>query len=171
MTTNRDHDAPMGGYTALTSVFLAGAGAALTALDRKKKLPERIAPSDLALLGVATYSLSRTLTRDRVTAFLREPFAKVQGPAGRGEVKSEPQGSGFRKAVGELIICPFCIGQWVATAGLVGLCVAPRPTRFVASVFVVRAVAESVNLAHEAATAEIDKAEASKKIVQEAVAA
>jgi hypothetical protein len=169
--SNQDQQPPMGGYSALTGVFLAGTSAALVGLGRSKKLPERIAPADLALLGVATYSISRTITRDRVTAFLRKPFAEVEGPAGRGEVKSEPQGSGLRKAVGELIICPFCIGQWVATAGLVGLCVAPRTTRFAASIFVVRTVAESVNLAHEAATAEVDRVEAKKKIVQEKVAA
>jgi hypothetical protein len=161
----------MGGYTALTSVFLAGTSAALLGLGRAKRLPERFAPADLALLGVATYSLSRTITRDRVTSFVREPFAKVEGPAGRGEVKSEPQGRGLRKAIGELIICPFCISQWVATAGLVGISVAPRTTRFVASIFVVRTVAESVNLAHEAATAEIDRAEAKRKVDEERAAA
>jgi hypothetical protein len=153
------------GYAALTGTFLVGAAAAILGLERKGRLPEQFAVSDLALLGIGTYQLSRTLTRDRVTTFLRRPFAEEQGPAGRGEVKSEPRGTGLRRAIGELVICPFCMTQWVAGAALAGLCVAPRTTRFAASVLAVRTVAEMANIAHEGATAEVDRMQKVSKLV------
>ena len=153
------------GYAALTGTFLVGATAAILGLERKGRLPEQIAVSDLALLGIGTYQLSRTLTRDRVMTFVRRPFAEEQGPAGRGEVKSEPRGTGLRRAIGELVICPFCMTQWVAGAALAGLCVAPKTTRFAAGVLAVRTVAEMANIAHEGATAQVDRMQKVSKLV------
>ena len=154
-TDNHSDEEP--GYAALSGTFVLGTGAALLGLARTGRLPERVAVGDIALLGVATYQVSRTLTRDRVTTFLREPFARQQGPAGRGEVRSEPRGHGFRRAVGELFVCPFCMTQWVGAAFLAALCVAPRATRFTAGMLAVRTVSELANLGHEAAVAEIDR--------------
>jgi hypothetical protein len=165
MTTDSKSQEKDSGYAALTGTFLVGAGAAIFGLERKGRLPERIEPSDLALLGIASYQLSRTLTRDRVTTFLRRPFADEQGPAGRGEVKSEPRGKGLQRAVGELMICPFCMTQWVAGAALAALCVAPRTTRFAAGMLAVRTVAEAANIAHEAAVAEVDRMQKVSKLV------
>jgi hypothetical protein len=153
------------GYAALTGTFLVGAAAAILGLERKGRLPEQIAVSDLVLLGIGTYQLSRTLTRDRVMTFMRSPFAEEQGPAGRGEVESEPRGTGLRRAIGELVICPFCMTQWVAGAALAGLCVAPRTTRFAAGVLAVRTVAEMANIAHEGATAGVDRMQKVSKLV------
>ncbi len=153
------------GYAALTGTFLLGTAAAIFGLERKGHLPEHFEASDLALLGIGTYQLSRTLTRDRVTTFLRRPFADEEGPAGRGEVKSEPRGTGLRRAIGELVTCPFCMTQWVAGAALAGLCVAPKTTRFAASVLAVRTVAELANIAHEGAVVEVDKLQKISKLV------
>jgi hypothetical protein len=163
---NKDQNPPLAGYGALVGTFLAATGAAVVGLGRAKRLPERVGAGDLALLGVATYSLSRTITRDRVTTFLRDPFVRVQGPAGRGEVESESKGSGLQRAIGDLVICPFCISQWVAAAGVLGLAVAPRPTRAVASIFALHTAAEALNFVHEAAAAGIDRLQAEKAITQ-----
>jgi hypothetical protein len=148
-----------GGYAALTGSFALGVAGAIVGLERSGRLPRRVAPGDIALLGVATYQLSRTITRDRVTAFLRAPFARQTGPAGRGEVESQAFGSGLRRAVGELAICPTCMSQWVAAAGLISLCAAPRVTRLAAGILAVRTVAEAANFGHEAAVARIDRLE------------
>jgi hypothetical protein len=40
-----------------------------------------------------------------------------------------------RHAVGELVTCPFCVSQWVATGFAFGFVLAPRATRQVAGVF------------------------------------
>jgi hypothetical protein len=159
MSNDLDQTSKDGGYAVLAATFLLGTTSALIGLDRAGKLPRRIKLGDLALLGVATYQLSRTITRDRVTAFMRRPVARESGPAGRGEVRSEPRGDGTRKALGELAICPFCMSQWVAMGLVLALCAAPRATRFAASVLTVRTVAEIINLGHEAAVAEIDRSD------------
>jgi hypothetical protein len=166
MSTKTNHSEEASGYAALTGAFLLGTGAAVAGLWRSGKLPERFAGEDLALLGVATYQVSRTLTRDRVTSFLRQPFAREQGPAGRGEVKSEPRGSGVRRAVGELLVCPFCMTQWVGAGFLAGYCLAPRATRFTAGILAVRTVSELMNLGHEVAVAEVDRIQKQAKVVE-----
>lgn len=159
------HTEEDGGYAALMATFLVGGAAAIFGLERSGRLPETFASADLALLGIGTYQLSRTLTRDRVTTFLRRPFAAEQGPAGRGEVESKANGHGLRRAIGELLICPFCMTQWVAGAALIGLTVAPRTTKFAASVLAIRTVAEVANIAHEAATTQTDRLEKLSKLV------
>jgi hypothetical protein len=155
------------GYAALTGAFLLATAGAVVGLERKQRLPSRVAAGDVALLGIATYQLSRTITRDRVTAFVRAPFARQGEPAGRGEVNSEALGSGLRRVIGELAICPFCMTQWVAAAGLIGLYAAPRTTRFAAGILAVRTVAEVVNLGHEAAVAKIDRMDDVKALTHE----
>jgi hypothetical protein len=167
MANDRNHSDEAPGYAALTGTFVLGTGAALVGLARRRKLPERLPVGDLALLGIATYQVSRTLTRDRVTSFLRRPFARLEGPAGRGEVRSEPRGSGLQRAVGELLICPFCMTQWVGAASLVGYAVAPRATRFAAGILAVRTVSELMNLGHEVAVAEVDRIQERSKLVVE----
>ena len=64
-------------------------------------------------LAGATFKVSRTISRDRVGTFLREPF--VEGDA--GEETEHPAGEGLQRAIGELVLCTRCIGTWVA-AGL-----------------------------------------------------
>jgi hypothetical protein len=90
---------------------IAVAGALARLLDRD---PRSDGPLDLIVLGAATFKASRTITRDEVTSFLREPF--VEGEAHEGG--EEPVETGdLRQAVGELVTCSRCVGTWVA-AGL-----------------------------------------------------
>jgi Protein of unknown function (DUF1360) len=126
---------PLGGYAALMGTFtaLVGAFGAWLRLSGRE-LPERIAPGDLALITVATHKASRLIAKDRVTSGVRAPFTRFEGDAGPGEVSEEARGSGLRRAVGELLICPYCIGLWIAGAFAAGLAVAPRPTRWIAGV-------------------------------------
>lgn len=119
----------MGGYGA----FAAALFGAVRVNDRD--LPERFSASDLALLTVATHKISRLAAKDPVTSPLRAPFTRFAGTSGEAELAEEVRGTGPRKAVGELVTCPFCLGQWVATALAFGLVLTPRPTRLVASVF------------------------------------
>jgi hypothetical protein len=100
----------------------------------RARAPERIPPGDLALITVATPKASRPVAKDRVTSSVRAPFTRFEGDAEPGEVSEEARGSGLRRAIGELVICPYCIGFWIASALAAGLVVAPRATRWVASV-------------------------------------
>jgi hypothetical protein len=105
---------PYHAYAGIMGTFVGGiavAGALARLLDRD---PRRDGPLDLIVLGVATFKASRTITRDEVTSFIREPF--VEGEAHEGG--EDPVESGdVRQAVGELVTCSRCVGTWVA-AGL-----------------------------------------------------
>lgn len=142
---------PLGGYAAILGAYALGVGGAFWTLDRAGRLPERIDGGDLLLLGVATHKLTRTITKDWVTAPLRAPFTEYQGSGIAGEVSERARGRGLRKAVGDLVTCPFCSGPWVAGALLCGFALAPRLTRAVASTFAVVAVSDFAHRAYEAA--------------------
>jgi Protein of unknown function (DUF1360) len=129
-------DRPMGSHLALVAIYNGAIGAFLLWRTRSgKSFPTRIGIGDLLLAGIATHKVSRVIAKDRVTAPLRAPFTEFQEEGGPGEVEEKPRGRGPRKAIGELLVCPFCLGQWVATAILTGLAVVPRATRFVCSIF------------------------------------
>jgi len=102
---------------------LAAAGALGHALGREPREHDAL---DLFVLGTATFKAARTIARDEVTSFLREPF--VQGEAHEGG--EEPLETGdLRQAIGELVTCSRCMGTWVA-AGLGSLQIlAPRFAR------------------------------------------
>jgi hypothetical protein len=147
-------DQPIGGYSALLSVYAitsAAIGGAL--LLRRKQLPKHISAGDLALLSVATFKASRVTARDAITSPLRTPFARYAGDADSpAEVREEVRGRGLRRVVGELITCPFCLGQWVATGFIGGFLFAPRVTRVVAATFTAAAVSDALQLGYGAAT-------------------
>jgi uncharacterized protein DUF1360 len=127
---------PLGGYAVLTGVFGALSAAFAVSLRRSgRKLPEHIDSRDLVLITLATHKLSRLIAKDRVTSTMRAPFTTYEGEGGPAEVKERPRGSGLRRAVGELVVCPYCIGLWISAAFTAGLIVAPRATRWAAAVF------------------------------------
>jgi hypothetical protein len=114
---------PYEAYAVIMGAFAGGlavVGALARLLDRD---PQEHTWLDLATLGAASFKASRTISRDEVTSFLREPF--VEGRAHEGG--EEPVESGdMRQAIGELVTCSRCIGTWVA-AGLASTQVlAPR---------------------------------------------
>jgi hypothetical protein len=133
----------------LTGAFLSAAGAFAAWLARSgRKLPERVAPGDLALLALATHKASRLLAKDRVTSAVRAPFTDFQEDGGPSEVEERPRGTGLRRAVGELLVCPFCLGLWIAAGFTAGLIVAPRQTRWLASVLVVVTGSDVLQIAY-----------------------
>ena len=153
-------DRPLGAYTLLIATFQATFALFLVAVRRSgRSLPERPRPDDLLLLGVATHKLSRLLTKDLVTSALRAPFTRYQGPAGAGEVNDAPRGRGLRHAVGELLTCPFCLGQWIVAFLGYGLVFAPRVTRFVAGLFAALTVADFVQYGYDITKQRAERAE------------
>lgn len=130
-------DRPLGGYAALMGAFTALAVAFGTWFHRSgRHLPESVSARDLALITLATHKTSRLITRDRVTSAVRAPFTEFQGDAGRGEVNERARGRGLRRALGELLVCPYCLGMWVSAALTASLLVFPRFTRWFAGVLV-----------------------------------
>jgi Protein of unknown function (DUF1360) len=86
-----------------------------------------------------------------VTSFLRAPFTTFQESSGHGEVEEEPRGHGLRLAVGELLVCPYCLAQWTATGLTVGLIGAPRLTRLLSVTLVAHTVSDFLQAAYRAA--------------------
>ena len=141
---------PLGSFVALMAAYGAAVGTGGLAV-RRRGLPERLAWSDVALVAVATHKLSRLLTKDPVTCPLRAPFTRFEESSGPAELEEVGRGTGVRKAVGELVTCPFCVGQWVVTAFTFGLLLAPRPTRVVAAAFTALSGADFLQFAYAAA--------------------
>ncbi|CAA9500670.1 MAG: hypothetical protein AVDCRST_MAG67-1958 [uncultured Solirubrobacteraceae bacterium] len=145
-------DRPLAAYGGLMAAFgitLAGALAALRASGRE--LAARPRAGDLVLAGIATHKVSRLLAKDRVTSFVRAPFTRYQEPAGHGELEEQPRGTGVRLAIGELLVCPYCLAQWIAATFAVGLVAAPRATRFIAGIYVAETLSDVLQLAYKAA--------------------
>jgi len=143
---------PLLSYLGFMSVFGTLVAAALAVAKRQgRELPERVPAGQLLLIGTASHKLSRILAKDKVTSPLRAPFTELEGKGGPAEFEERSRGSGLRKAIGELLICPFCLGLWVIAAFSVGLVFAPRVTRFVASLFAALTIADFLQIAYKAA--------------------
>ncbi|MDT0326870.1 DUF1360 domain-containing protein [Nocardiopsis lambiniae] len=129
--------------------YAAMAGAGLLAVKpRGLRGDTPVGPWDLALMGMTTHKVSRLLTKDPVTSPLRVLFTRYQGVSAPAELSEEVRGEGARKVVGELITCPFCTAQWIATGYAFGLALAPRLTRGAGAVFSAVAISDWLQLAY-----------------------
>lgn len=143
---------PFGPYLAFMSIFASLVGAALaTAKRRGRPLPEQVDAGQLLLVGTASHKVSRMIAKDKVTSPLRAPFTELEGKGGPAELEERSRGTGMRKAIGELLTCPFCLDLWVVAAFSVGLLFAPRVTRFVASLFAALTISDFFQIAYRAA--------------------
>jgi hypothetical protein len=146
----RPAEQPMVSYAILMATWGLSFGGFLAAWSRRRGLPDSLSAGDLLLVGMATHKLSRTITRDRVTAPVRAPFTAVTGPGPHGEVTEKARGRGLRRAIGDLLTCPYCTGPWVAGGLVCGMVAAPRTTRLLASVFTAVAISDFLHLAYQA---------------------
>jgi hypothetical protein len=148
-----DHEhRPLGGYSVLSTIFGASFVGALVAAHRAgRQLPDELSVKDIVITGIATHKLSRLIAKDKVTSFVRAPFTRYQEATGYGEIAEQARGEGLRLATGELLVCPYCLAQWIAGAFTVGHVAAPRLTRLLASMWTAHALADAAQLAYSAA--------------------
>jgi hypothetical protein len=148
---------PYRAYATIAGTFMAGLGA-VSGLAVARKRPRReMTAVDLALLGLATFKASRTVTRDRVTSFVREPF--VEGEAYDGEDEKPTHETEMKQAIGELVTCTRCIGTWIG-AGLASTQIlAPRTGRLLTTVLAAGAVNDFLLAAFSALTAKANELE------------
>jgi hypothetical protein len=102
--TDADGKPPYEAYAAIAGALVGGLGV-VAALARRSP---PATPLDLVALSAATFKASRTLSRERVASFLREPFVEGQ--------EERPAGEGLQRAIGELVTCTRCVGTWSAAA-------------------------------------------------------
>jgi hypothetical protein len=110
---------PYEAYATLMGMFALGLAVASRAADAEQQLK----PIDIVALGLATFKAARTLSRDKVTSFVREPFVEQTAYDGTGET---PAGEGMTRAVGELVTCTRCVGTWIAAGLASSMSVTPR---------------------------------------------
>lgn len=150
-------DLPVAYYGMLMGLYGASVGAFLVAVKvTGRELPERVPYADIALMGVATHKFARLLAKDKVTSAIRAPFTEFDEDIGSGEVMEQPRGRGPRKAIGELLACPFCLAQWVATGFTYGFVFAPRLTRLATSTMTAIAAADFLQYAYAAAQQKVE---------------
>jgi Protein of unknown function (DUF1360) len=143
---------PLFSYAVLMIVFNALFAVALVLARRRgRSLPERVGGADVLTLGIASHKLSRLIAKDKVTSPLRAPFTKFEGEGGPSEFSEASRGDGARKAIGELLVCPYCLGLWVVAAFSIGLLFAPRLTRFIASALAALTISDFLQIAYKAA--------------------
>jgi len=114
---------PYAEYAGIMGVFaggLAAAGGLARLFDRN---PACQTPLDLAVLALASFKGARTLARDEVTSFMRQPFVRGEAHSGEDE---EPVEGGFHQAIGELVTCSRCVGTWAAAGLATTQILAPR---------------------------------------------
>jgi hypothetical protein len=143
-----DADRPLGSYLATLAVYGLSTGALVLLARRRGASPRSIGAADLALMTVTTHKLSRLMAKDPVTSPLRAPFTRYTGTGGPAELAEEVRGHGVRHAVGELVTCPFCTSQWIATAYTAGLVFAPSATRMAGATMTAVAGSDWLQLAY-----------------------
>jgi hypothetical protein len=99
---------PYTAYAGIMGTFVGGLAAAGALAHLRDRDARDYTALDLVVLSLATFKAARTITRDEVTSFLREPFTEDDEPVETGDLK---------QAIGELVTCSRCVGTWVA-AGL-----------------------------------------------------
>ena len=124
---------PLVSYAAFASLFMT-ALAGFVAAERGR-LPSEPRWSDTARIALATHKLARLIAKDEVTTFVRAPVTV-------DEDATEPERRGFRRAAGELLTCPYCLGLWIAAGFTASTVVWPRESRFVASILAAHAGAD-----------------------------
>jgi hypothetical protein len=140
-------------YSALMGVFsLIFALFLLICRLTGRPIPERIEARDIALLGMAAHKMSMVGSQDAITSPLRAPVTEIQEKESPKNVVEKPRGEGLRRSVGELLVCKFCLGVWLASFLTYGLVLVPRLTRFIAALFAVVTVSDHLHQTYKILT-------------------
>lgn len=111
-------------------------------------IPSYIEPYDLIILTLATFRLIRLFTYDQIMRVCRDMFLdKREFTDEHGQVmieRSRPHG-GPKRALGDLVGCPWCMGMWVSFF-MVVLYFAFPPIRFLALILALAGAASSLQI-------------------------
>jgi hypothetical protein len=124
VTESGSSSPPYEAYATIMGVFAGGlavAGGLARLLGRD---PRENTWLDLAALSAATFKVARTIARDDVATFIREPF--VERDENGAEEERPVQTGGFDQAIGELVTCSRCVGTWAAAGLSSAQVLAPR---------------------------------------------
>lgn len=99
-------------------VVLFGLGLAALFAHRSRRDPPHLRALDAVATGMATHAVTRALSAGRA--------APARAPS---EAAEASRGRGLRRALEDVLACPYCTGPWVALAMVAGWTAAPRATR------------------------------------------
>ena len=122
--SERPERPPYSAYAQIVATFAGGLAAAGGFARMLGRGPRDDTPLDLVVLAGATFKAARTIARDDVTSWVRDPF--VEGAAGSGDDEQPKQTGGMEQAIGELVTCTRCVGTWAAAGLAATQIVAPR---------------------------------------------
>ena len=94
LPTGTAYGPPYGAYALIFGSFLGGM--AMVAIGTRRHADRPYSALDIAMLALATFKSARTLARDEVTSFIREPFVEGTPANPRTSVRSPPETSGRR---------------------------------------------------------------------------
>lgn len=152
---------PYRAYATIAGTFVASLGAVSGIAALRGKPSHEISATDLTLLGLATFKASRTVARDKVTSFVREPF--VEGEAYDGEDEQPTRETEMKQALGELVTCTRCVGTWLG-AGLASTQILmPRTGRLLTTVLAAGALNDFLLAAFSALTEKANELDARTK--------
>ena len=138
-------------YAAINAVWASLLGGVLT-LTRDEAPPQ----SELPVLGLAAFALTKAVSKEKVGSWVRDPLVD--------ESDRTPKGSRLRYATGELLTCSRCLGTWSSLA-LVGLRIArPREGRIVTTILATAAINDWLQATFTHMTS---RANASQKLAEE----
>ena len=110
-----EENRPYPAYSLITITYLTLFAVLAVLVRRSKAAEEKPSGVDIALIGLATYRLSRLISYDRVTQYLRLPFIETgKGAENIEGTREEPKGTGLRLAIGQLLTCTYCSSVWAA---------------------------------------------------------
>jgi hypothetical protein len=127
----------------LVALFLGVFGTFSSRLLRRNQTFE-LKPFDLLLLGLASFRVGRMLAYEGVAAPLRAPFTETTDDSYGAAKTVVAEGTGARRAIGELLSCPICAATWVAAGMVYGLHLFPSPTRAFMAIMGTTGVAQIV---------------------------
>ena len=148
---------PYRAYASIVGTFVAGLGAVSGLAAARKRPLSEFSAIDLTMLGLATFKASRTLARDKVTSFVRDPF--VEGDAYDGEDERPVRDTELRQAIGELVTCTRCVGTWIGAALASTQILAPRTGRLLTSVLAAGALNDFLLAGFNAVTSKANELE------------
>jgi hypothetical protein len=148
---------PYSSYAALMGIYsgvLASAGLLARMLHRG---PQEHTALDFAVLAAANFKAARTVARDEVTSFARQPFVRGEAHSGEGEEPVET--GGMQQAIGELVTCTRCVGTWTAAGLTATQILAPRVGRLLTWSLAAAAVNDFLQAGFAALTAKANELE------------
>lgn len=100
----------------LILTYFFAVGIALVAGAKVLPILEQLSMVQLVLLVLAVFRLARMVSFDTVMEWLRQPFAKTVPDVSGAGMTTEAVGKGWRRILGELLVCPICVGTWLVLA-------------------------------------------------------